>query len=66
MSNLGKCPKCGSPDGLFICSFMAVNCADCMQYIRRATKEEIQEIIDIIKLLESAPHPPPGSEETSK
>lgn len=42
MKILGKCPKCGSPDGLFICSFMAVNCADCHQYIRRATKEEIQ------------------------
>lgn len=33
--------ECGSPDGLFICSFGAVNCADCMQFIRKATKEEL-------------------------
>lgn len=44
MGKLGKCPKCGSPDGLFICSLMAVNCSDCMQYIRPATREEREEI----------------------
>ena len=41
MKNLGACPKCGSPDGLFVCSFGAVNCANCYQYIRPATLEEL-------------------------
>ena len=49
MESLGKCPKCGSPDGLFICSMMAVNCADCQQYIRRATKEETEVIKEALR-----------------
>ncbi len=33
-----KCPHCGSNDGLFSCSFMAVNCANCGQFVRLLTK----------------------------
>jgi rRNA maturation protein Nop10 len=34
------CPHCGSKDGLFICSFGGVNCADCGTFVRMATPEE--------------------------
>lgn len=56
MKNLGTCPKCGSPDGLYVCSFGAVNCASCFQYIRKATLEEL----GIIKTQDT---PPAGQEE---
>lgn len=47
MKELGSCPKCGSPDGLFICSLGAVNCSDCMEFIRKATKEEIYQEVKL-------------------
>ena len=35
------CPKCGGHDALVICATVgAVNCSDCMQFIRVLTKEE--------------------------
>lgn len=38
------CPKCGCPDGLFICSTVGgVNCSDCMQFIRLLSKKEVKE-----------------------
>lgn len=29
------CPHCGTIGGLFRCSFGAVNCANCMQYVEQ-------------------------------
>lgn len=43
------CPHCGSHDGLFVCSFMAVNCSNCGQYVRPLTKEEIENLLEKLK-----------------
>ena len=31
-----ECPHCGTVGALFICSFGAVNCAECGQFVRKA------------------------------
>lgn len=30
-----ECPHCGAVGSLFICSFGAVNCAECGQFVRK-------------------------------
>ena len=42
-----KCPYCGATveNGLFICSFGAVNCAECGQFVRYLTEEELDKWI---------------------
>lgn len=40
------CPKCGDPDGLFVCELVgAVNCQNCHEYIRPLTKEEAERVV---------------------
>jgi endogenous inhibitor of DNA gyrase (YacG/DUF329 family) len=48
MSEKEKCPHCGSTERLFMCSFMAVNCADCGQYVCR-TPEEIEKRLSFLR-----------------
>ena len=42
MSLEKECPKCGAVGSLFICSFGAVNCSTCMEFIRKVKGEEIK------------------------
>lgn len=44
-----ECPKCGSVGGLFICSFGAVNCANCGEFIRMATEDELDQMSEFAK-----------------
>jgi ribosomal protein S27AE len=37
-----KCPHCGVPGALFICSFGGVNCAECGQFVRMAEGKELE------------------------
>lgn len=40
-----SCPKCGCPDGLTICATVgAVNCYNCMEFIRVLTEEEKKKL----------------------
>lgn len=32
-----ECPHCGTVGALFICSFGAVNCAECHQFVRKVS-----------------------------
>jgi uncharacterized Zn finger protein (UPF0148 family) len=44
------CPKCGCPDGLFICNTVgAVNCSDCMQFIRLLSREETEKHLKLLR-----------------
>lgn len=36
------CPYCGRPDGVFICSFGAYNCADCGTAFQPGEVDELQ------------------------
>jgi uncharacterized Zn finger protein (UPF0148 family) len=48
------CPKCGCPDGLFICDTVgAVNCSDCMQFIRLLSKEEAEQHLKYLRRKEA-------------
>ena len=40
-----KCPHCGAgvKDGLFVCSMGAVNCANCGQFVRPLTPDEMEK-----------------------
>lgn len=37
-----ECPHCGAVEALFLCSFGGVNCAECGQFVRIGTKEELK------------------------
>ena len=37
-----ECPKCGAVRSLFICSFGAVSCSTCMEFIRKVRGDEIK------------------------
>jgi len=44
------CPKCGDPDGLFVCDKVgAVNCSGCHEFIRVLTKEESKALLESLK-----------------
>jgi len=47
-----KCPKCGHPEGLFVCSFGGVNCGNCGQYIRPLDQTEWEKWREAVKELE--------------
>lgn len=55
MSKLRKenCPHCGVPGSLFVCSFGAVNCANCGEFVRKAQGEELRIAYKKFKKLQS-------------
>jgi len=44
-----KCPTCWLFGGMFVCSFGAINCSNCGEFIRMATEDELDQMSKFAK-----------------